>query len=75
MTCRKMSIKQKEKFAFNLIRGFCARGGHAHCRLQANVCIARGGRAEGRGEAEVKEEAVDEAEAVAKAKATTAKQQ
>lgn len=71
MTCRKMSIKQKEKFAFNLIRGFCARGGHAHCRLQANVCIARGG------EAEVKEEAVDEAEAVAKAKAkaTTAKQQ
>lgn len=50
-------------------------GGHAHCRLQANVCIARGGRGEGRGEAEVKEEAVDEAVAKAKAKATTAKQQ
>lgn len=73
MTCRKMSIKQKEKFAFNLIRGFC-------------VCVWGGGTptadcrqtfALPREEAEAVEEEAEavEEEAEAVAKATTAKQQ
>lgn len=72
MTCRKMSIKQKEKFAFNLIRGFC-------------VCVCGGGGtptadcrqtfALPREEAEAVEEEAEAVEEEAVAKATTAKQQ